>query len=59
MTGQGLRRLRRKLGMTQLQLATRLGMQKNSIARMERGERPVMRVTSLAVRYLLSRKRGK
>ena len=38
--------------MTQTELADALGMKKNSIARMERGERPVMRVTELAIKYL-------
>ncbi len=62
MTGQELRRLRRRLGLSQSKLAEAIGMQKNSVARMERGERPIMKTTELAVRYLLvmkSKKRGK
>lgn len=59
MTGQELRLLRKRLHMTQLELAEALGMRKNSIARMERDERPVMQVTELAVRYLLVRKSKK
>ena len=39
--------------MTQAQLAEAIGMDKNSIARMERGERPVMLTTELSVKYLL------
>ena len=53
MTGKGIRRARKKLGMTQTQLGQAIGMQKNTIARMERGELLVMRTTDLAVRYLL------
>ena len=48
--------------MTQAKLAQAIGMQKNSVARMERGERPIMKTTELAVRYLLvmkSKKGGK
>ncbi len=51
------------MGMTQAALAEALGMQRNSVARMERGEQPIMRTTELAVKYLLSimrkPKRGK
>jgi hypothetical protein len=42
-------------------LAEAIGMQKNSIAMIERGLRRVMKTTELAVRYLLvvsKRKRG-
>lgn len=47
-----IRKARKRLHMTQAQLADALGMKKNSIARMERGERPVMPVTELAIKYL-------
>jgi len=53
MTGAGLRKMREQLRMTQEQLAEAIGMQKNSIARMERGERPIRKHTELAVKYLL------
>jgi len=53
MSGSELRRLRERLTMTQAKLADALGMQKNSVARMERDERPVMQTTEMAVRYLL------
>ncbi len=59
MTGVGLRRLRKRLGMTQAQLAEGIGMRKNSVARMERDELPVMRTTELAVKYLLLVKESK
>lgn len=47
--------------MTQSELADAIGMQRNSIARMERGERPVLKHTELSVKYLTMRKttRGK
>ena len=53
MTGEELRQARNKLRMTQVEIAEAIGMQKNSIARMERGERPVLKHTELAVRYLI------
>ncbi len=62
MKGKYLRTLRKRLDMTQTELAQELRMQKNSIARMERDESPIMQTTELAVRYLLvmrSRKGGK
>jgi len=63
MRGAELRRARGKLGMTQKKLAEAIGMKKNSVAMIERGLRPVMKTTELAVKYLLltmsKRKRGK
>jgi len=59
MTGRGLRRARKKLDMTQAQLADAIGMRKNSVARMERDEAPTMRTTELAVKYLLLVKESK
>jgi DNA-binding XRE family transcriptional regulator len=56
MTGKGLRRMRKRLEMTQTELARALGMQRNSITLMEAGERPVVKATELAVRFLLSKK---
>jgi transcriptional regulator with XRE-family HTH domain len=53
MTGKELRRARKRLGMTQIELAEAIGMQKNSVAMIERGLRPVMKTTELAVKYLL------
>jgi transcriptional regulator with XRE-family HTH domain len=46
------KRLRLKLGLTQLQMASSLGLAANSIARIERGELPLRKVVSLAVLYL-------
>ena len=48
-----IRRARKRLKMTQAQFAEALGMQRNSVARMEFGNRPVMRTTELAIKYLL------
>ena len=53
MTGAELRRARLRLGLSQTGLAEAIGMRKNSVARMERGELPVMKHTELAVKYLL------
>ena len=61
MTGEQLRQARHRLNMTQTELAEAIGMRKNSIALMERGERPVVKGTELSVKYLLlmSKPRGK
>ena len=51
-----------RLRLTQTKLAEAIGMQKNSVARMERDERPIVKTTEMAVRYLLvmkSKKGGK
>ncbi len=53
MTGKGLKKARRRLKMTQKELGKELGIHKNSVARMERGEFPIIRTTELAVKYLL------
>jgi len=63
MTGGELRHIReQRLRLTQTKLAEAIGMQKNSVARMERDERPIVKTTEMAVRYLLvmkSKKGGK
>jgi transcriptional regulator with XRE-family HTH domain len=51
--GEDLKRARLKLGMTQKELGEALGVHRNWIARMERGEFSINRVTELAVKYLL------
>jgi transcriptional regulator with XRE-family HTH domain len=53
MAGKELKRARLRLKMTQKELGEALGVHKNSIARMERGEFPIIRTTELAVKYLL------
>ena len=51
MTGTQLKRRRRQLGLTQRQLADRLGVTETTVARWERGERrisePVSRLLAL------------
>jgi transcriptional regulator with XRE-family HTH domain len=63
MNGADIRKARKRLIMTQAELAEALGIQRNSVARMEIGNRPVMRMTELAIKYLLltmkKTKRGK
>jgi predicted transcriptional regulator len=54
MTREELRKARDRLGMTQKQLAEALGMQTNSVTRMEMGIQPIMRTTELSIKYLLS-----
>jgi transcriptional regulator with XRE-family HTH domain len=51
--GSELKRLRQALGVTQKELAEALDLNKNTVARAERGEIPVPRVTILATKYLL------
>src|SRR5215467_1793131 len=53
MTGEELRRTRLRLKMTQAQLGAELDMHKNTVARLERGELPIVRTTELSVKYLL------
>ena len=53
MTGEELKRARRRLNMTQKELGEALGIHENSVARMERGEFSIIRTTELAVKYLL------
>lgn len=54
-----MRRARKRLGMTQAELAEALGMQTNSVTRMEIGLQRIMRTTELAVKYLLLTMRKK
>lgn len=51
-TGEELRRIRRRLGLTQAGLAARLGIEANSLARLERGERAVSATLALLARLL-------
>jgi transcriptional regulator with XRE-family HTH domain len=53
MKGAEVKRARKRLRMSQAELAEAIGMQRNSIARMERDAQPVMRTTELALKYLL------
>lgn len=55
MTPEAFRRARKQLKLSQSKLATELGMTRNAVYYMERGERPVVHATMLAVEYLLVR----
>jgi DNA-binding transcriptional regulator YiaG len=52
MTPQQVRTIRERLGLTQAQLAEALDVQPNTVARWERGELPISRVTEFALKYL-------
>jgi transcriptional regulator with XRE-family HTH domain len=41
MTGADLRHERRRVGLTQRELAERMGLHRNTVARLERGEWPI------------------
>lgn len=53
-TPQELRTTRDRLGLTQAQLADALGMHANTVACMERGEKPISRRTTAALELLLA-----
>jgi DNA-binding transcriptional regulator YiaG len=55
MTGLELRDRRRRLGATQAQLAERLGVTANALARWERGERRISEPVARLVKLLVSR----
>jgi transcriptional regulator with XRE-family HTH domain len=61
MTGEELRRIRHRLGLTQKQFAEQLGWHPNSVARAERNEmpiaEPVARLATLLLKLAPSRKR--
>jgi DNA-binding XRE family transcriptional regulator len=49
----------KRLKISQAELAEKLGMKTNSLARIERGERPLLLKTELAIRYIIQKqKRG-
>jgi transcriptional regulator with XRE-family HTH domain len=48
-----IRDIRRQLGLTQTEMADRLGLNQSTISRFERGDLPVDKRTALAVRSLL------
>lgn len=60
MTGKELRQARRRLKLSQAELGKGLELHKNTVARMERSELPIVKTTELAVKYLLvmSKKQG-
>jgi DNA-binding XRE family transcriptional regulator len=58
MTGMELIKLRKRLSMTQTNLARAVGMKRKSVILMERGEEPILRTTELAVRLLLLKRQA-
>lgn len=62
MTGEEMRRIRKRLGLTQAGLGARLGVAGNTVARWERGElgirEPVVRLLRLIAKTETKRKRG-
>lgn len=50
-----LRAARRRLGLSQREMAEALGLSREAIQTMEYGTRPIERRTDLALRYLLER----
>ena len=52
MTGNGLRRIRRRLGLTQVEFAEQLGLHPNTVARQERGEVGIGRAVASLARLL-------
>jgi len=53
MTGDALRARRTRRAMTQADLAALLGVSPNTVARWERGELPIRRLSDLALRHVL------
>ena len=58
MTGRGLRRIRRRLGLTQVELAKRLGRHPQTISQMERGVLDVPKVVEGFMRLLDEREKN-
>ena len=52
MTGSELRRIRKRLGLTQVQMAERLGLTGNTVARQERGEVRITEPVGRLIRYV-------
>lgn len=50
-----IRDIRRQLGLTQIEMAERLGLHQSTISRFESGELPVDKRTALAAQALLAR----
>ena len=52
MTGEELKKLRKSLGMTQKELAAKIGIVPNSVARLERNERKISIVLERFLKFL-------
>jgi DNA-binding XRE family transcriptional regulator len=58
MTPEELRAARERLEMTQAELAAALDIRRSSVSDMERGEKPIRRVTALAVEHIVHQELG-
>jgi len=56
MTGKRFRQIRRKLGLSQSQLAKLLGVWPNTVAIWDRGEKPIPVMVELCLKLLLEKK---
>ena len=56
MTGKELKRHRQRLGVTQRQMADKIGLHWNSLARMERDEMVITKPMAQLIRFLAARK---
>jgi transcriptional regulator with XRE-family HTH domain len=52
MTGSELRRIRKRMKLTQVELAERLGVTGNTVARQERGEVRITEPVARLIRYV-------
>jgi transcriptional regulator with XRE-family HTH domain len=59
MTPEQLKALRKKLKLTQTDLAFQIGLTQGSISQMESGTKPIEQVTALAIEHLSCKKRRK
>ena len=59
MTGRGLRRIRRRLGLTQVELAKQVGRHPQTISQMERGVLEVPKLVEGYMRLLDEREKRK
>ena len=53
MTAEAFQALRARLGLTQAELAEKLGVKRNTVNRWEMGLLPIQTITALAVQHLL------
>lgn len=54
MTGAALKRCRMRLKLTQVEMAEKIGIRSNSLARMERGEMTISEPVSRLVQFLVA-----
>ena len=59
MTGKELKRIRKRLGLTQVELAAKIGVYWNTVARWERDEVPIRESMALLIRTIAAGRKGK